>query len=82
MDFLGMGLCVVFIAFMAFMGLPSLKVRTHLTEHSWTSSLRLCVTFIALVRLPSLKVRTHSLIARGLPRHGALHRLHRLHEVA
>jgi hypothetical protein len=35
MDFLGMGLCVAFIAFVR---LPSLKVRTHLTEHSWTCS--------------------------------------------
>jgi hypothetical protein len=51
MDFLGMGLCVAFIAFVR---LPSLKVRT------WAFmdfiSMRLIVAF---KRLPSLKVRTH-----------------------
>jgi hypothetical protein len=47
MDFLGMGLCVAFIAFVR---LPSLKVKTHLTERTYTS------LAFAFVRLHSLQV--------------------------
>jgi hypothetical protein len=50
-----MGLCVAFIAFVM---LPSLKIRT--THGALTDFLRmgLCVAFIAFVMLPSLKIRT------------------------
>jgi hypothetical protein len=49
--FLGLGLCVAFITFVR---LPNLKVRTYLNEHSYVDFLGmgLCAAFIAFVRLP------------------------------